>query len=122
MRYFAEVIREEGHSYAEGRDYDRDRVLAYAFDVGIEFLPDAGWNPRLSLEYMFGSGDANRRSVDQSFEEEVLFPLLHPFPSELVDHLIVNLDELIELVLTGLNERRAEILVLYRLNSRCDEV
>ena len=61
LNYWAEGVFESGHSYGDGAFRTRDYIEAYGWDVGIEKLFDVPTRPRLVAEYMFASGDSNRR-------------------------------------------------------------
>jgi Alginate export len=58
--YWAEVAFESGRSYGDGDFLHRDSVEAWGLDVGLEYLWDSPHRPRISGEYMFASGDADR--------------------------------------------------------------
>lgn len=60
LRYAAELVGEWGETYSNGVTSGRDLVEAYAVDVLVEYLFDRPMQPKLSLEYMFGSGDSDR--------------------------------------------------------------
>lgn len=60
LGYWTEVVYESGLSYGDGDFRSRDRVDAWGFDVGLEYLWDVVQRPRASFEYMFASGDADR--------------------------------------------------------------
>lgn len=58
--YWVEGVFESGHSFGDGDFLHRDRVEAYALDVGLEYLFNTPTRPRISGEYMFASGDPDR--------------------------------------------------------------
>jgi len=60
FNYWTEWVIESGHSFGDGDFRRRDRVRAWAWDVGIEKLWDHPARPRAALEYMFASGDRGR--------------------------------------------------------------
>lgn len=60
LNYWAEGVVQTGRSYGDGDYLRRDVVEAYGWDVGLEYLFDAPLRPRVSAEYMFGSGDGDR--------------------------------------------------------------
>ncbi len=58
LRYWAEGVYVTGKSFGDGAWRTRDHVEAWGWDVGVEKLFRKAWlKPRLSFEYMFGSGD-----------------------------------------------------------------
>lgn len=60
--YFSEVIRETGKSYIAGSNL-KANIDAWAADAGLEKQLDIFLTPQLSLEYAYGSGDADRADV-----------------------------------------------------------
>jgi hypothetical protein len=60
LNYWTEWVYETGHSFGDGDFRERDRVHAWAWDVGLEYLWDCATRPHVSFEYMFASGDAGR--------------------------------------------------------------
>lgn len=62
MHYWAEVIRETGHSRVYDTKEKKD-VKAWAGDVGITYDLDIYSHPNISVEYAVGSGDQDRFSV-----------------------------------------------------------
>lgn len=61
LRYVTELVFQTGRSYAEGTTSNREKVRAIAFDLLLEYLFDAAMHPKVSFEYLFGSGDGDRR-------------------------------------------------------------
>ncbi len=61
LNYWAEGVFENGHSFGDGAFLRRDNIEAFGWDVGVEKLFDTAMRPRLVAEYMFASGDPNRR-------------------------------------------------------------
>ena len=61
LNYWAEGVFESGRSFGDGDFLRRDYVEAYGWDIGLEYLFDVPTRPRVSAEYMFASGDPNRR-------------------------------------------------------------
>jgi len=66
LRYQVEVVGEWGKTYSEGVSAGRDRVRAMALDVLLEYLSKGRTRPKLTLEYLFGSGDSDRRLSSSS--------------------------------------------------------
>lgn len=62
LRYSAEIVGEYGKTFSDGAVDRQDRISAMAIDVMLEYLFKTKTSPRLSFEYLFGSGD-NDRSV-----------------------------------------------------------
>jgi len=54
-------VFETGHSFGDGQIVRRDRVDAWGVDAGLEKRWDHKMRPRVAFEYMFGSGDGNRK-------------------------------------------------------------
>jgi len=62
MHYWAEIMRETG----ESRIYDtmeKKDINGWAVDLGITYDLDVYTHPNFTIEYAFGSGDADRTSV-----------------------------------------------------------
>lgn len=66
LRYRAEVVGEWGKTYSEGVVSGQDDICAVAADFLLEYLFDVKTKPRVSVEYMFGSGDSDRRVSSSS--------------------------------------------------------
>lgn len=60
LNYWAEGVYETGHSFGDGDYVSRDTVRAWGADVGLEYLWDLPYRPRVVGEYMFASGDGDR--------------------------------------------------------------
>jgi hypothetical protein len=60
LNYWAEFVLETGRSFGDGDFRHRDRVHAWGWDFGIEYLFERPMRPRVAFEYMFASGDSNR--------------------------------------------------------------
>ncbi len=61
LRYGTEWVFENGNSYGDRQFIQRDDVEAWAFDAGLEYLSQRPMKPRIHGEYMFASGDPDRR-------------------------------------------------------------
>lgn len=62
LRYGTELVFEGGKSFGDGHWENADRVCAWGFDAGLEYLMvDKPLRPKLVFEYMFASGDGDRR-------------------------------------------------------------
>ena len=61
LNYWAEGVFESGRSFGDGMFIRRDVVEAWGWDVGVEYLFDHPTEARLAFEYMFASGDSDRR-------------------------------------------------------------
>jgi len=62
LRYQAEIVGEWGKTYSDGATSDRDDIEAMAMDFLLEYLFQTRMQPKVSFEYLFGSGDSDRRS------------------------------------------------------------
>ena len=62
LRYQVEIVGEWGKTYSEGSTSEKDRICAVALDVLLEYLFPVATHPRVSVEYLYGSGDSDRRS------------------------------------------------------------
>lgn len=60
LNYWTEWVWESGRSFGDGNFLRRDVVEAWGWDVGLEYRMDIRTQPRLAIEYMFGSGDPDR--------------------------------------------------------------
>jgi len=61
LRYHFEIVGEYGRSYAENQTATTERIRAMAMDFMLEYLFRTKMKPRISFEYIFGSGDSDRR-------------------------------------------------------------
>jgi len=66
LRYQAEVVGEWGKTYSEDVISGRDEICAMAADVLLEYLFDAEMSPKVMVEYLYGSGDSDRRDSSSS--------------------------------------------------------
>lgn len=60
LNYWGEAVWESGHSYGDGDFFHQDFISAYGWDLGMEYLFKGRYKPRVSVEYMFASGDGGR--------------------------------------------------------------
>ncbi len=61
LRYETELVVEKGKSFAHGvTGSRREDIRAMAFDFMLEYLFDCPRRPKISFEYLFGTGDGNR--------------------------------------------------------------
>jgi hypothetical protein len=70
MHYWVEIIRETGESriYDTGEKKDVD---AWGWDFGITYDLEVYSHPNLTIEYGFGSGDADRFSVTDTLDGNI---------------------------------------------------
>lgn len=61
LQYWAEGVFETGRSYGDRAFLHQDYVEAYGWDLGLEYLFDLPMRPRIAGQYMFASGDPDRR-------------------------------------------------------------
>lgn len=61
LAYRTEWVYESGHSFGDRAFLDPDVIRAWAFDAELEYLFSGAHRPRASVEYLFGSGDGQRR-------------------------------------------------------------
>ena len=66
--------------------------------------------------------DTGRRGVDELLEQQAFFVLLHPLLPQVVDHRVVDVDELVHLALAHRHELEREVLRLDGLSARRDEL
>ncbi len=60
LRYELEYVFESGRSFPEGAN-SAEEIHAMAIDVLLEYLFDVKKHPRVAFEYIWGSGDRDRR-------------------------------------------------------------
>lgn len=61
LRYSTEWAFETGRSFGNRRFLHKNRINAWAWDITLEYLFDAPGKPRAAVEYMFASGEPERR-------------------------------------------------------------
>jgi alginate export protein len=61
LGYRAEVVGEWGRTYSEGVVHGQDRIRAMAVDFGLQYLVDCPSQPRFMFEYIYATGDSDRR-------------------------------------------------------------
>lgn len=61
LSYSVELAGEWGRTYSYGQSRNQDEVCAWAFDLQLEYLFRVPTHPRVSFEYLYGSGDGDRR-------------------------------------------------------------
>ena len=66
LRYQAELVGEFGKTYSEGVTSGQDRICAMALDVLLEYLFQVPTHPKVTLEYIYGSGDEDRRATSSA--------------------------------------------------------
>jgi len=62
LRYQLEFVGEWGRTYSEGVVSGKDRICAMAANAAIEYLFQSRMHPKVKFEYIFGSGDSDRRT------------------------------------------------------------
>ncbi len=60
--YLAEIVGEWGKSYPDGVTAGREDICAMALDVQLGYNFQVPTQPRISLEYLFATGDKDRRT------------------------------------------------------------
>jgi hypothetical protein len=60
LRYQTEVIGELGETYSDGATRGKDHISAMAIDALLEYLFRVDTHPKITAEYLFGSGDKDR--------------------------------------------------------------
>jgi hypothetical protein len=68
MRYWIEVIRETGNSYRYDNTSSREEIKAWALDIGASYYWNIDSHPVFTLEYAYGSGDADRQNVTNTVD------------------------------------------------------
>ena len=73
LSYKVELVGEWGKTYPENIQqqevivsHGQEKICAMATDVQLEYLFDVKTNPRLMFEYLYGSGDGDRRTSSSS--------------------------------------------------------
>ncbi len=61
LLYVTELVFETGRGFAEGVSDKREEIHAMALDVSLQYLFDVPHHPRAYFEYLWGSGDSDRR-------------------------------------------------------------
>lgn len=61
VRYSTELVYESGRSYGNNVLSGRDQINAMGLDALLAYLMPSKYQPVFDLEYMFASGDADRR-------------------------------------------------------------
>jgi len=61
LRYSTELVGQWGRTYSEGVSAGRDEICAMAFNLLLEYLFDCPTRPRVAAEYLFATGDDDRR-------------------------------------------------------------
>jgi len=62
LRYQAEIVGEWGETYSDGVTAGQDNIEAMAIDVLLEYLFRTRTHPKVMFEYIFASGDSDRRN------------------------------------------------------------
>jgi hypothetical protein len=60
LSYVVELAGEWGDTYSRWETTSQDSVCAMAFDLQLEYLFRVKTHPRVSFEYLYGSGDGDR--------------------------------------------------------------
>ncbi len=60
LSYVVELAGEWGRTYSRLQSRNQDEVCAMAFDLQLEYLFRVKTHPRLTFEYLYGSGDSDR--------------------------------------------------------------
>jgi len=60
-QYSAEMVYQQGRSYGNGQFSKRNKICAYGWDLQLEYLSPRTTHPKFAIEYMFASGDGDRR-------------------------------------------------------------
>jgi hypothetical protein len=66
LRYQAELVGEFGHTYGVGAVTDPDQICAFGADLLLEYFFHVPARPKVSFEYMYGSGDDDRLTSSSS--------------------------------------------------------
>lgn len=65
LRYELEMAFESGKSFPELSN-EQEKIRAMALDVLLEYIFDAKYHPRVAFQYLWGSGDPDRRLSSNS--------------------------------------------------------
>lgn len=60
LRYQTELVWESGRTYSDQARFETDRICAWAYDLMLEYMWETDTHPRFMVQYLFGSGDADR--------------------------------------------------------------
>jgi len=67
LRYRIEMVGEWGKTFSEGVTSGRDRICAFGMDAALAyFFRKTPTRPKIMFEYLYGSGDGNRRLSSSS--------------------------------------------------------
>lgn len=61
LHYVTEVVYETGHSFGHQQSLQDNDIEAWAARAQLEYLYPSQYKARASVEYLFGSGDSDRR-------------------------------------------------------------
>ncbi len=61
LRYETEFVLEWGKTYSEYVTSGKDKIRAHAFDLLLEYFFPVKTHPKVSAEYLYASGDSDRR-------------------------------------------------------------
>jgi len=59
--YQAELVSQWGKTYSEGATSGKDRIRAMAVDLEVDYTFDVATKPKVMAEYIYATGDKNRR-------------------------------------------------------------
>ncbi|MFW6146553.1 MAG: alginate export family protein [Planctomycetota bacterium] len=62
LQYRGELVGQWGRTYSEGATDSQDDICAVALDAELSYYIDAPTRPRLTAEYLFATGDDDRRT------------------------------------------------------------
>ncbi|MCK4600839.1 MAG: alginate export family protein, partial [Phycisphaerae bacterium] len=62
LRYQTELVWEWGKTYSNDVVYGRDKICAMAYDLLLEYLFQTRLHPKVSVEYLFATGDSDRQT------------------------------------------------------------
>ena len=66
LRYGTEFVFETGKTFGDGAQHVQDDIHAFAFDAMLEYMFDVQRHPKVFFEYLWGSGDSDRRTTATS--------------------------------------------------------